>query len=659
MASGPGAAGNGAAVASGEESPLVYKVHLPPKSNPVAQALHIAKETLFYDDSFRQFKHQSKRKKSILGLQYIFPIFDWGFHYTFKFLWRDVIAGLTIASLAVPQDLGYATLAHLPVVHGLYSSFVPPLIYSVLGSSRHIAIGPVAVVSLLLGTLLTNELPYNINGKANPQYLQLALSATFFAGVFQAGLGFLRLGFIIDFLSHATIVGFMAGAAITIGLQQLKGLLNIPTANFTTKTDIVSVLRSAFQHTYQWNWRTIVIGLVFLGFILLTRFLAHKWKKLFFLSAIAPLLSLILATVFTFHYRLENDNVAIVKDIQKGINPSSAHQLIFSGSLVGTAAKIGLVAGLIAITEGIAIGRSFAALEGYHIDGNKEFIAFGVMNLAGSVTSCYVTTGSFSRSAVNYNAGAKTPVSNIVMALTVMVVLLALTPLFKYTPNCILASIIMAAVVSLINVRAAYLIWKVDKFDFIALLGAFFGTLFISVEIGLLIAVSISFVKLLLTVTRPHTALLGNIPGTKVYRNVNQYKDAKQVPGVLAIRLDAPLYFSNSNYIRERILRYLHDEQDNVALSANGLPVQYLILDLTPVINIDVTGIIALEELETALKKKNIQLAISNPATSALEKLANSGFIERLGQQWVFLTVADAVQVTALLVNKNFGEKVV
>ncbi|CAK9238594.1 unnamed protein product [Sphagnum troendelagicum] len=611
---------------------------------PMAQALHIAKETLFYDDSFRQFKHQSKRKKSILGLQYIFPIFDWGFHYTFKFLWRDVIAGLTIASLAVPQDLGYATLAHLPVVHGLYSSFVPPLIYSVLGSSRHIAIGPVAVVSLLLGTLLTNELPYNINGKANPQYLQLALSATFFAGVFQAGLGFLRLGFIIDFLSHATIVGFMAGAAITIGLQQLKGLLNIPTANFTTKTDIVSVLRSAFQHTYQWNWRTIVIGLVFLGFILLTRFLAHKWKKLFFLSAIAPLLSLILATVFTFHYRLENDNVAIVKDIQKGINPSSAHQLIFSGSLVGTAAKIGLVAGLIAITEGIAIGRSFAALEGYHIDGNKEFIAFGVMNLAGSVTSCYVTTGSFSRSAVNYNAGAKTPVSNIVMALTVMVVLLALTPLFKYTPNCILASIIMAAVVSLINVRAAYLIWKVDKFDFIALLGAFFGTLFISVEIGLLIAVSISFVKLLLTVTRPHTALLGNIPGTKVYRNVNQYKDAKQVPGVLAIRLDAPLYFSNSNYIRERILRYLHDEQDNVALSANGLPVQYLILDLTPVINIDVTGIIALEELETALKKKNIQLAISNPATSALEKLANSGFIERLGQQWVFLTVADAVQ---------------
>jgi high affinity sulfate transporter 1 len=148
------------------------------------------------------------------------------------------------------------------------------------------------------------------------------------------------------------------------------------------------------------------------------------------------------------------------------------------------------VAGLIAITEGIAIGRSFAALEGYHIDGNKEFIAFGVMNIAGSATSCYTTTGSFSRSAVNYNAGVYTTVSNIVMSLVVMVVLLALTPLFADTPNTILAAIIIAAVVSLINVRAAYLIWKVDKFDFIALLGAFFGTLFISVEIGLLIAVS-------------------------------------------------------------------------------------------------------------------------------------------------------------------------
>jgi high affinity sulfate transporter 1 len=348
-----------------------------------------------------------------------------------------------------------------------------------------------------------------------------------------------------------------------------------------------------------------------------------------------------------------------VGDIKKGINPSSVHQLIFSGHLVGTAAKIGLVAGLIAITEGIAIGRTFAALEDYHIDGNKEFIAFGIMNIAGSATSCYTTTGSFSRSAVNYNAGAYTTVSNIVMSLVVMVVLLALTPLFKYAPSTILAAVIIAAVTSLIDIRAAYLIWKVDKFDFLALLGAFFGVLFISVEIGLLIAVSISFVKLLLTVTRPHTALLGNIPGTKVYRNVTQYKDAKRVPGVLAIRLDAPLYFSNSNYMRERILRYLHDEQDNVALSANGLPVQYLILDLTPVTNIDVTGIIALEELETALKKKNIQVAISNPSTSVLEKLASSGFFERLGQQWVFLTVADAVQVTSLLVNKNFGEKVV
>jgi high affinity sulfate transporter 1 len=656
MASGPGAAGNGAAVASGEESPLVYKVHLPPKSNPVTQALHMAKETLFYDDSFRQFKHQSKRNRSILGLQYIFPIFDWGRHYTFKKLISDFVAGLTIASLAVPQDLGYAKLAHLPVVNGLYSSFVPPLIYSVLGSSRHIAIGPVAVVSLLLGTLLSNEID---PVKEPALYLRLALSATFFAGVFQAGLGLLRLGFVIDFLSHATVVGFMAGAAITIGLQQLKSLLNISTASFTTKTDIVSVLRSAFQHTNQWNWRAIVIGLVFLGFILFTKFLAHKWKRLFWLSAVSPLVSLILATGFSKIFQISHDGVAIVGHITKGINPSSVHELIFSGHLVGTAAKIGLVAGLIAITEGIAIGRTFAALEGYHIDGNKEFIAFGVMNIAGSATSCYTTTGSFSRSAVNYNAGVYTTVSNIVMSLTVMVVLLALTTLFYDTPNTILAAIIIAAVVSLIDIRAAYLIWKVDKFDFIALLGAFFGVLFISIEIGLLIAVSISFVKLLLTVTRPHTALLGNIPGTKVYRNVTQYADAKRVPGVLAIRLDAPLYFSNSNYIRERILRYLHDEQDNVALSANGLPVQYIILDLTPVTNIDVTGIIALEELETALKKKNIQLAISNPATSALEKLANSGFIERLGQQWVFLTVADAVQVTALLVNKSFGEKVV
>jgi high affinity sulfate transporter 1 len=228
-----------------EATPLVHKVNIPPNNGLVNDVTGPIKEIFFYDESLRQFKNQTPGKRAFLLLKHVVPILDWLPRYKPRWFPSDLVAGLTIASLAVPQDLGYAKLAGLPPVYGLYSSFVPPLIYAALGSSRHIAIGPVAVVSILLGTLLQNEIP-NIN---DPNYLRLAFTANFFAGVVQAAVGFIRLGFVIYFLSHATIVGFMAGAAITIGLQQLKGLLGL--TNFTKKTGIVPVLRSVFSQTKQ------------------------------------------------------------------------------------------------------------------------------------------------------------------------------------------------------------------------------------------------------------------------------------------------------------------------------------------------------------------------------------------------------------------------
>jgi high affinity sulfate transporter 1 len=248
-----------------ETTPLVHKVNIPPDSGLVHDVTGPIKEIFFYDESLRQFKNETGGKRAFLLLKHVVPILDWLPRYKPRWFPADLIAGLTIASLAVPQDLAYAKLAGLKPIYGLYTSFVPPLIYAALGSSRHIAIGPVAVVSILLGTLLQNEIA-DIN---DPNYLRLALTANFFAGVVQAAVGFIRLGFVIYFLSHATIVGFMAGAAITIGLQQLKGLLGIST--FTKKTGIVPVLRSVFTETKQWNWQTIVIGVCFLIFLLTTK----------------------------------------------------------------------------------------------------------------------------------------------------------------------------------------------------------------------------------------------------------------------------------------------------------------------------------------------------------------------------------------------------
>ncbi|XP_030506736.2 sulfate transporter 1.2 [Cannabis sativa] len=622
--------------------PYIHKLGKPPKQNLLKEISTAVKETFFSDDPFRSFKDQPKSKKFMLGVQAVFPIFDWARDYSLAKFKGDLIAGLTIASLCIPQDIGYAKLAYLPPQNGLYSSFVPPLVYAFMGSSRDIAIGPVAVVSLLLGDLLQAEIDPN---DLIP-YRRLAFTATFFAGLTQLALGFFRLGFLIEFLSHAAIVGFMGGAAITIALQQLKGLLGIK-KNFTKKTDIVSVLRSVFNSAHHgWNWQTIVIGVTFLAFLLVAKHIGKRNKKYFWVPAVAPMVSVVVSTFCVYITRADKDGVQIVNHIEKGINPASANDLFLSGEHVGKAFRIGVVAGIIALTEAIAIGRTFAAMKSYQIDGNKEMVALGTMNIIGSLTSCYVATGSFSRSAVNYMSGCHTAVSNIVMAGVVFLTLELITPLFKYTPNAILASIIIAAVVNLLDYEAAILIWKIDKFDFVACMGAFFGVVFISVEIGLLIAVSLSLAKILLQVTRPRTAVLGKLPRTSVYRNTLQYPEARQVPGVLIIRVDSAIYFTNSNYIKERILRWLTEEEERV--DECHLPkIQHLIVEMSPVTDIDTSGIHALEELYKNLQKREIQLALANPGTIVMDKLYQSEFADEIGESNIFLSVGDAIHTFA------------
>lgn len=331
-----------------------------------------------------------------------------------------------------------------------------------------------------------------------------------------------------------------------------------------------------------------------------------------------------------------------MKHIEKGINPSSAKEIYFSGNYLLKGFKIGVVAGMIALTEAIAIGRTFASMKDYQVDGNKEMVALGTMNVVGSLTSCYVTTGSFSRSAVNYMAGCKTAVSNMIMSLVVLLTLLFITPLFKYTPNAILAAIIISAVIGLIDLEAVFLIWKIDKLDFVACMGAFFGVVFISVEIGLLIAVSISFAKILLQVTRPRTAILGKVPRTNVYRNILQYPEATKVPGVLIVRVDSAIYFSNSNYIKERILRWLTDEEEK-GIASYQPKIQFLIVEMSPVTDIDTSGIHAFEELYRSLQKREIQLVLANPGPVVIDKLLVSNFANLIGEDRIFLTVADAV----------------
>ncbi|KAK6134206.1 hypothetical protein DH2020_032062 [Rehmannia glutinosa] len=496
----------------------VHRVVAPPHRSTLQKLQTRLKETFFPDDPLRQFKDKSWKIKLLLGAHYIFPILEWGPKYSLKLLKSDIVSD---------------------------SSFVPPLIYAVLGSSRDLAVGPVSIASLIMGSMLRQE----VSPVKDP----------------------ILLGFIIDFLSKATLIGFMAGAAIIVSLQQLKSLLGI--THFTKQMGIVPVMSSVFHNTHE----------------------SMRKPKLFWVSAGAPLLSVILSTLLVFAFKAQNHGISV---------------------------------------EGIAVGRTFAALKNYQVDGNKEMIAIGLMNIVGSSTSCYVTTGAFSRSAVNHNAGCKTAVSNIIMAVTVMVTLLFLMPLFQYTPNVVLGAIIVTAVVGLIDVPAACQIWKIDKFDFFVMLCAFLGVLFISVQDGLAIAVGISIFKILLQITRPKTVMLGNIPGSDIYRDLHHYKEAVSVPGFLILSIEAPINFANSTYLKERTTRWIEEYEsssdDENAKKKSGL--KFVVLDLSAVSAIDTNGVSFIKDLR--------MLVLVNPLGEVIEKLQRADDAKELARpDSLFLTV--------------------
>ncbi|XP_031485180.1 probable sulfate transporter 3.4 [Nymphaea colorata] len=621
-----------------------HKVCLPLSQTAFQRLRHGFSETFFPDDPFHQFKNQSRLRKAVLALQYFFPILQWAPTYSLSLFKSDIVSGLTIASLAIPQGISYAKLANLPPIIGLYSSFVPPLIYAVLGSSRDLAVGPVSIASLVMGSMLREA----VSPTHQPLlFLQLAFTATFFAGIFQASLGFLRLGFIVDFLSRPTLVGFMAGAAIIVSLQQLKGLLGI--VHFAPQMNIVPVVQSVVKRRDEWEWQTILMGACFLLLLLTARHISLRKPKLFWVSAAAPLASVVSSTLLVFIFKAQNHGIQIIGHLDEGLNPPSANLLYFRGPLLGLAIKTGIVTGILSLTEGIAVGRTFASLKKYHIDGNKEMMAIGLMNMAGSCCSCYVTTGSFSRSAVNYNSGSKTAVSNIVMASTVLVTLLFLMPLFYYTPNLILAGIIITAVIGLIDFRTMGRLWKVDKLDFLACMTAFLGVLFFSVQGGLSLAVGISVFKILLHVTRPNTATLGNVPGTKIYRNFMQYPEAKRIPSCLIVGIESPIYFANANYLHERVLRWVREEQERIKARRENI-LKYLILEMTAVTAIDTSGLGMLTELKRTLENQSITLLLVNPIGEVMEKLQDSDSLAAIGSDCLYLTVDEAILSIALKV---------
>ena len=486
--------------------------------------------------------------------------------YPKNFLLPDITAGLVVAVMLIPQAMAYALLAGLPAVTGLYASTIPLMVYALLGSSRQLAVGPVAIVSLLSLSGISKLAP-----TSSAEFIALAALLALLVGVIQAVLGLIGAGFITNFLSHAVISGFTSAAAIIIGLSQLKQLfgVDIPRTHGALET-LFETLRSLPQT----NGYSLALGLASMGVLLWSRARVPRFP--------APLLVVALSTIAVAYLQLQDKGVAIVAEVPSGF-PSPALPLISFDSmsaLLPTALTIAFVS----FMESIAVATSIARKEKYPINANGELLALGFANIAAALFKGYPVTGGFSRTAVNYQAGAKSPLASLITALLVAVTLLFFTPLFYYLPKAVLASIILVAVYGLIDLSEARHLFRVKAIDGWTLLISFAATLVLGVETGILVGIAFSLLVFIRRSAYPHTAELGYIADRGLFRNVQRFPEAQTFDGVMMARVDSSLYFANMAYLANRL--------QQVVVEREGL--EHILLDFSAVNDMDA---IALEVL--------------------------------------------------------------
>ena len=636
-------------------------------------------------------------KRLLMG---IFPVATWLPRINWSTLRADLTAGLTVGVMLIPQSMSYADIAGLQYKYGLYTSVLPLITYALMGTSRQLGVGPVAMVSLLVevglkGVLTEEECPeyyaqsnntelprdeWQLQAELCPdQYAQLAFLTSFLVGLFQVGAGVFRLGFLVSFLAHPVISGFTSAAAIIIGLSQLQYFMGfkIPKSQYVYETFI-----HLGQRIEQTQYQQLLLGLTWWFMLWASRKLSIKYKKrLGWLKPSAPLITCILAIIvggnlelfngcgfaegFTEHIFTKCDkeakNKLVVGTIPSGLSAmGSIHLLDLSRLQVIFSAAVSCA--IIGYMESIAIAKSLAAKHKYEVDAGQELVALGVANLLGSFTSAYPVTGSFSRSAVNNQTGAQTQLAGMVTGLLLLITLVALTPIFYFLPKYALAAIVIASVTNLVDYNEAIHLWKVKKTDAFLWVVAFLGTLFLGVQIGLLLAIGVSLALVIIESVRPQMTVLWRLPNTQIWRNIKQESQGNFVPGVMVVRVGASMYFANVAFIRDYISKMIGEFSE--AADTSGLeaskhggdavkdagkwvtpePIKYIIIEMTPVISIDSTALHMLEDMQRDLQERGIRLAFSTVGNRVEDTFKRSGLIEKMGEHWIFPSVHVAVQ---------------
>lgn len=542
---------------------------------------------------------------------------------------HDTVSSIVFTIMVIPQSLAYAMLAGLPAVTGLYASILPSILYSLFGTSRTLAVGPVALTSVMTASVLV---PFAASG--TEQYATMAILLAFLSGVFLLVLSVLRLGFLTSLLSHPVISGFISALALLIIIGQLKYLLGIQAKGDT----FIPLVTSLYSNLSTINVPTFMLSLVSITSLLLMRRYfsrclryiggSEEMVKLFGKSG--PVLIVILATCAVSGLSLDQFGVSIVGAVPNEIARINAElidldmvwKLLPGAFLISTIGFIG----------SISVAQSFAAKRRQDIDPNQELVGLGLANLGSALVSAFPVTGGFSRTVLNTDCGAKNPMSGILSAIFILLILLFLTPLFFYLPKAILAAIISTSMLSLISVKDLCYLWRFSKKEAVLLLVTFFVVLIGGMQAGLITGVVLSLLFFLWHTSHPHIAIVGRLPGTEHFRNVQRFS-VETHPSILTVRIDENLFFANARSLEERLQ----------SLVSQDKAIKHLVLMCTAVNMIDASALQSLEKIIDRLKDAKVKLHLSEVKGPVMDKLQDSDLIKNLSGK-VFLTQHQAIE---------------
>jgi SulP family sulfate permease len=566
-------------------------------------------------------------KLTAIFTQYL-PILTWGKTYNRASFTNDLTAAVIVTIMLIPQSLAYAMLAGLPPQMGLYASILPITLYAVFGTSRSLAVGPVAVVSLLTAASISR-----IAAPGSEDYIFAAIALAFLSGAFLVAMGVFRLGFMANFLSHPVITGFITASGLIIAASQLKAIFGIQAEGH----NLLQLAESLWAYRQDVNWITTLIGGLTTAFLFWVRKgllpllvmlgLAEPVAKI--MAKTGPVAAIIATTAVVWLLDLKSLGVNIVGAVPQGLPPLTLPK--FSLDLWSSLLTSAILISVIGFVESISVAQTLAAKKRQRIDPDQELIGLGAANIGASLTSGFPVTGGFSRSVVNYDAGAETPAAGAYTAVGLIFASLFLTPLIFFLPKATLAATIIVAVLSLVDFKILGKAWRYSKADFTAVSATMAVTLAVGVETGVITGVLVSILIHLYKSSRPHIATVGQVPKSEHYRNVLRY-DVLTQPHILTIRVDESLYFANARYLEDHLFaRATHQPQ-----------LRHVVLMCSAVNDIDMSALDSLEAVNTRLEDMGVSFHLSEVKGPVMDRLTGTEFLVQLTGK-IFLSQKQAM----------------